>query len=204
MRSRPSALACVVLASSLGAAADARADETSASVHVDPFETKPGYAQFFATALGGVGFRFNNPFRLATPLGDDAESVSRTAPFVDLGLAATFGDPLGLQHGVTVRTAVPLSGISQVVVVPSYLAYRRRGAFALWGRAGVPLVLSREATWGLEGAVGSAFFLRGGVGLAAEVVGDVFYGAGTQEARVTSYPMLSGQFGVIVAYEVLP
>ena len=203
MRARRSVLACVVLAASLGVASEARADEV-ALVHTDPFETKPGYVQFFATALGGAGLRFNNPFRLATPLGADAESVSRTAPFVDLGLAATFGDPLGLQHGVTLRTAVALAGISQAVVTPSYLAYRRWGPWALWGRAGVPLVLSREPTWGLEGAVGTAWFVRGGVGLAAEVVGDMFYGAGTQEARVTSYPMLSGQAGVVIAYEVLP
>ena len=44
-----------------------------------PFATKPGYGQFFVTAMLGAGFRFNNPYRLSTPLGDDAESVSRTA-----------------------------------------------------------------------------------------------------------------------------
>src|SRR5262245_35093373 len=41
----------------------------------EPLTTKAGYAQIFATAMGGVGLRFNNPYRLSTPLGADAESV---------------------------------------------------------------------------------------------------------------------------------
>src|SRR5262245_35999271 len=64
----------------------------------EPFATKSGYTQVFATFMGGTGLRFNNPYRLSTPLGDDAESVSRTAAYVDIGLAMTLGSPLGFQH----------------------------------------------------------------------------------------------------------
>lgn len=199
------ALYLASFAAALGSARPAHAEPAAAEeVRVDPFETKPGYAQLFATALVGGGLRFNNPFRLATPLGSDAESVSRTASYVDLGVAATLGDPLGLQHGVTLRTSIALEGVGQVVMTPSYLAYRRFGALAAWGRAGVPLVFSPDATWGLEAAAGGAWFVRGGIGLAGEVVGDVFYGAGTADAKVTTYPVLSAQLGVVIAYEVLP
>jgi hypothetical protein len=185
-------------------ASPARGERAADEVSTSPFDTKPGYAQLMATALGGAGLRFNNPYRLATPLGRDAESVARSATFVEVGFGVTFGNPLGLQHGVTLRTSIAIEGVSQVVMTPSYLAYRRWGAFAVWGRAGVPLVLTPDATVGLEAAAGSAWFFRGGLGLAAELVSDVFYGAGTADVRVASYPMLSAQLGLLFAYEVLP
>ena len=34
----------------------------------EPFATKPGYVQLFASVYFGDGLRFNNPYRLATPL----------------------------------------------------------------------------------------------------------------------------------------
>jgi len=170
----------------------------------DPFRTRAGYAQFFATTFVGSGLRFNNPYRLATPLGNDAESLSRTATYVDLGFGATFGAPLGLQHGVAIRSSVALEGVGQVVMTPSYLAFRRWGALAAYGRAGVPLVLTPEVTWGMELAGGATWFFLGGFGLAAELVGDVFYGSGTREVSAATYPVLSGQLGLVIAYEVLP
>ncbi|MBX3186888.1 MAG: hypothetical protein KF819_07735 [Labilithrix sp.] len=170
----------------------------------EPFRTKPGYVQLFATTFVGTGLRFNNPYRLATVLGSDAESLSRTASYVDIGIGATFGNPLGLQHGVTLRTSAALQGVGQVVMTPSYLAWRRWRAFALYGRAGLPLVLTPDVTGGLEASVGGTWFFLGGLGVAAEVVGDVFYGAGTRENAVTTYPVLSGQLGLVAAYEVLP
>ncbi len=193
----------LAVTSLLVAAEPARAADPE-QVRVDPFATKPGYVQIMATVLGGAGLRFNNPFRLAKPLGSDAESVSRSAGFVELGLGATFGDPRRLQHGLTLRTAIAIEGVGQVVMAPSYLAYRRWGALAAWGRAGVPLVLAPESTWGLEAAAGGAYWVRGGIGVAAEIVGDVFYGAGTAEVGTVSYPMLSAQLGLVLAYEVLP
>lgn len=169
-----------------------------------PFESKKGYGQIFATALFGDGLRFNNPYRLATPLGSDAESVSRTASYVDFGLGVTFENPLGVQHGATLRTSFALEGVRQAVLTPSYLAWRRVRAFAVHGRFGVPFVLSPEATWGLEVAGGGSWFFLGGFGLTGEVVGDFFYGAGTRDVRAASYPVLSAQIGLIATYEVLP
>jgi hypothetical protein len=170
----------------------------------DPFRTKPGYVQLFVTSFLGDGLRFNNPYRLSTPLGGDAESVSRTAPYIDIGLAATFGNPLGLQHGGTLRTSAAVSGVGQLVMTPSYLAWRRWSSIALSGRAGIPLVVTPDVTWGLEAAFGATWFFLGGFGVAAEVVGDVFYGAGTREKSTVTYPVLSGQLGFVAAYEVLP
>ena len=182
-------------------AADARADEK----HVAPFDEKPGYMQFLATAMGGVGFRFNNPYRLATPLGDDAESVSRTSSYLDFGLTAlVFGSPLRIQHGFSLRMSIALEGVSQTVFTPSYLVWYRKGAWAGFGHAGLPIVASPDTTWGFEAAGGAAWFFLGGVGVMAEVLGDVFYGAGTADVGRTSYPMLSGQLGLIGSYEVLP
>jgi hypothetical protein len=181
------------------AASDAHAREKE-----EPFRSKDGYAQLFVSVMGGTGLRFNNPYRLATPLGEDAESVSRTAGYVDIGVAGTLGNPLGLQHGFAMRTTVAVEGVGQVVMTPSYFGWRRWGAWALYGRAGSALVLSPKVTWGLEASAGGAWFFLGGVALTAEIVGDLFYGAGTREVAVTTYPVLSGQLGILGTYEVLP
>jgi hypothetical protein len=173
-------------------------------VEASPFATKSGYAQIFATAFVGNGLRFNNPYRLSTPLGADAESVSRTAGYVDLGLAMTLGNPLGIQHGLALRTTAAIEGVGQIVTTPAYLAWRRWSAIAVYGRAGIPLVSTPEVTWGFEGAAGAAWFFLGGFGVAAELVGDVIYGAGTRDVRTVTYPILSGQLGFVAAYEVLP
>jgi hypothetical protein len=170
----------------------------------DPLATKPGYAQVFATVMTGTGLRFNNPYRLSTPLGDDAESVSRTAAYVDIGLAATLGNPLGFQHGAALRTTAAFEGVGQVVTTPSYFVWRRWRALAAFGRAGFPIVLTPDPTWGLEGALGGAIFFLGGIGACAEMIGDVFYGAGTGDVAVATYPVLSGQIGIIATYEALP
>ncbi|MFO0736339.1 MAG: hypothetical protein U0270_10675 [Labilithrix sp.] len=181
------------------------ASTASAREREDPFATKSGYMQFFATAMGGVGLRFNNPYRLQTSLGSDAESVSRTSSYADLGLATTlFGQPLGFQHGLALRTSIALEGVSQVVFTPSYLLWRRKGAWAGYGRAGFGVVTAPDLTWGLEAAGGAAWFFLGGIGLVAEVVGNVFYGVGTTDVATATYPVLSGQLGLIGSYEVLP
>lgn len=181
------------------APAAARAEE-----RVSWVDTKPGYAQLFVTTFVGDGLRFNNPYRLATPLGSDAESVSRTAAYVDFGAAATFGNPLGLQHGAALRFTHSLEGVPQWVVTPSYLMWRRWRSFALSGRAGVDIVTLPDVTVGLEAAAGATYFVRGGVGVAAEIVGDVFYGEGTRDTAVATYPVVSAQLGLVLAYEVLP
>ncbi len=171
---------------------------------VEPDEKVAGYMQLFATSFVGEGLRFNNPYRLATPLGSDAESVSLTSPYVDLGLAATFGGAGSWSHGMAFRMSIATSGVRQTVLTPSYMVYRRWPRAALYGRAGAAIVAQPEATWGGELGVGGVVFVRAGLGVAAEVVGDVFYGAGTREQAVTTYPVLSGQLGLVFAYEVFP
>jgi hypothetical protein len=170
----------------------------------DPFAVKPGYGQLFGSVMLGDGLRFNNPYRLRTPLGADAESVARTAAYVDLGLGVTLGNPLGFQHGASFRTSVAIEGLGQSVITPSYLLWRRKGALAAYGRAGVAVVVTPDVTWGFEGAAGGAWFLLGGIGVAAEVVGNVFYGTGTRDVAIAAYPMLAGQIGLLGTYEVLP
>jgi hypothetical protein len=207
---RSCVLVAVVLAATFGGPCPASADDADAQPaekprpEPDPFRTKPGYVQILATSFLGEGLRFNNPYRLATPLGSDAESVSLTAPYIDIGIAATFGNPLGLQHGGALRTSAALQGVGQVVMTPSYLAWRRWRSVALYGRGGVPIVATPDLTWGLEAGVGATWFFLGGIGVAAEVVGDVFYGAGTRDEATVTYPVLSGQLGLVLAYEVLP
>lgn len=156
------------------------------------------------TALFGDGLRFNNPYRLATVLGSDAESVSRTAAYVDLGAAALFGDPRGFLHGLTVRTSIAVEGISQVVLTPSYEIFRRFGPTAAWARLGTPILLAYAPSWGLEGALGGAIFVRAGFGVMAELVFDTMFGTGTRESRITTYPIASAQLGFVFHYEVLP
>ena len=175
-----------------------------AEAKIAPDDTKDGYFQVFATSFLGDGIRFNNPYRLATPLGSSAESLSRTAAYVDFGVALTLGAPAGLQHGVALRTSIAIEGVHQSVLTPSYLVWRRFRAWALYGRAGIPVVLSPDVTGGGEVGGGAVWFWRGGVGVAAEIVGDVIYGAGTREIARPAYPVMSAQLGVVVALEALP
>jgi hypothetical protein len=166
--------------------------------------TKTGYVQLFATSLFGDGLRFNNPYRLETILGKNAMSVSRTAAYVDLGLAATLGNPTGFQHGLAVRLSLAVEGVPQGVLAPSYFLWHRWRSLAAYARASVPIVLTPSVTMGLEGGLGGVWFFRSGIGVTAELVGDVFYGAGTREVAIPAYPVLSGQLGLMIAYEVLP
>lgn len=157
------------------------------------------------TTLGfGGGLRFNNPYRLQSQLGDDAESLSLTAPYVDLGLGISIGPPDGLQHGAALHLSLALSGVDQQTLTPSYQALYREGQLMIYGRLGSPILISPDANLGFELAGGLAWFLTGAVGLNAELVGDLFYGAATRETTYTVYPILSAQLGVAVDFEALP
>lgn len=158
----------------------------------------------FGTFGFGAGLRFNNPYRLSTPLGDSAESVSRTATYADFGAGFSVGSLRGFQHGMALRVSVATEGVGQSAMSMSYLLYRRKESFAYFGRAGIPLTLSPQVTWGLEAGVGAVYFVRGGVGFTAELIGDLFYGAATAERRITTYPLLSAQLGIVIDYEVFP
>jgi hypothetical protein len=169
-----------------------------------PAARKPGLLDVSAAAFVGDGLRFNNPYRLATLLGRNAQSPSRTASYLDVGAAFALGDPAYAANGIAFRASMALEGVSQSVIAASYLLFRRFSAWAAYARAGIPLVLSPDTTWGFEGAAGGIWFVSAGVGLATELVGDVFYGAGTREVATPAYPVLSAQAGLWLSWEAMP
>ena len=179
------------------ASANAAADEDAGFARsLSPFDV-------VGTAFVGDGLRFNNPYRLATVLGSTAESLSRTAGYVDVGGALLAGSPAHLAQGIALRVSVALEGVPQSVLTPSYLILHRAGPWGAYARAGLPIVLDPDTTWGIEGAAGGLWFARAGVGVAAELVGDVFYGAGTREVARPAYPVLSMQAGFWLSWEAL-
>lgn len=164
-----------------------------------------GYRHVFAAAGVGRGLRLNNPYRLRTPLGDDAESLSLTATYFDLGLGASFGNPRGWRHGMVAHLSVALEGVPQEVASLSYLLSTAVGRdFIGMVRAGVPVVLEPDLGAGLEAGVGGAFLFSGGFGLTAELVTSIFFGAATWESDPTFIPVISFQLGAYAEYEVLP
>ncbi len=177
--------------------ATAEADDAGGS------SRKASSIDLVATAFAGDGLRFNNPYRLASVLGSTAESLSRTAGYVDLGGAVLAGDPTKIAQGLALRVSIAVEGVPQAVATPSYLLLHRSGPWAAYGRAGVGLVVSPDVTWGLEGGAGGIWFARAGIGVAAELVGDVFYGAGTREVARPAYPVLSAQAGLWLSWEAL-
>ncbi|HEY8038303.1 MAG TPA: hypothetical protein VIF15_00845 [Polyangiaceae bacterium] len=196
MRALAAAVAIATLA--LPSAAHATDEDRS------PLARKSGWVDVFATAFVGDGLRFNNPYRLSTVLGSDAQSLSRTAAYADFGGAAVLGDPTVLAHGLALRASVGIEGVPQAVLTPAYLLLHRWGPWGAYGRAGVPIVLSPDTTWGVEGGAGGVWFARAGIGVAVELVGDLFYGAGTREVATPAYPVLSAQAGLWLSWEVMP
>jgi hypothetical protein len=159
----------------------------------------------FGTVALGKGFRFNNPYRLATPIGDSPESVSLTAAYLDLGLGAAYGPVDGFQHGGEVALGIATDGISQQVLGLSYvLVYPVLPDVLLRGRGGVPIVLGPDANVGFELAAGGAWLFTGGLGVTAELTGSLFYGAATLDTSTTTIPMLALELGLWLDYEVFP
>lgn len=184
----PMSLRIELLAAVLLLAAPARADT---------------YLRPFVTAGSGVGLRFNNPYRLATPLGKDAESLSLTAPYLSLGGGVALGDARGFQHGPVLRWDFALTGVGQHVIVPSWGAFRRGALFGGWARFGLPVLLTPNTNMGIELAAGGAWYVRSGVGITAELIGDLFWGTATPDNKRPAYPVLSSQLGVVVEWERL-
>ena len=83
------------------------------------------YAHLFGALEVGRGLRLNNPYRLETVLGDDAESLSLTATYLDVSAGAAFGRADLLQHGAALHASFALHGIPQEVLTPSYVAIAR-------------------------------------------------------------------------------
>ncbi len=164
-----------------------------------------GYAHLVGSLEIGKGLRFNNPYRLATQLGATAESTSLTSTYLDLGAGLAFGPPNGLEHGVALHLSFALAGVSQAVLTPTYFAaYRGPRRFLAYGRLGPSIVLTPDPTIGGELGVGFAWFFTARLAFAGELVGDVYYGAGTPTQGISTYPIFSGQLGLLVDYEILP
>lgn len=190
-RAAAAGLFSVLLSSTYGARAEAP----------DPVEPAES-PRAVATLSVGRGLRLNNPYRLATPLGDSAESLSLSATYLDLGLGMLFADD-GFHHGPSLSGALALQGIGQLVLTPSYLGELEVGrAWVLRGRLGLPLVVTPDTTVGMEAAVGSRLGVAYGLGLIAELVGSVFFGAATEERSVTTIPVIALQVGVCFEHAV--
>ena len=170
-----------------------------------PIGSSPDYWHTFGSLSLGDGIRFNNPYRLATPLGKTPESVSLTAAYFDLGLGAVRGPADGLGHGLVLHLSIAAQGIPQEVLSASYIALERvgNGRTMVFGRFGVPVILQPDLSGGLEAALGAAFMISSGIGVQGELVGSVYYGAGTLDRSVTTIPVVSGELGVFFDYEVL-
>jgi hypothetical protein len=145
----------------------------------------------------GRGLRFNNPYRLSKPLGDTAESVSLSATYLDAGIASLFPAAPRLEHGAALDALVALDGIDQFGLTPSYLVQYSSTPHLRWhARLGLPIVVAPDASLGLEAALGPSVPVAYGLGLTAELVGSVFFGAATEQKGVTTIPMLALQLGI--------
>src|SRR6187455_2490362 len=87
--------------------------------------SSPGYQHWLGGSYLGRGLRFNHPYRLRSVLGDEPESLSLGATYLDLHLGRTFGEPDGFEHGFAGHLSIALDGIRQEVFTPSYLLVRR-------------------------------------------------------------------------------
>lgn len=185
------------------AAADPRVELTKKERRL--LEEPSGYAHTFATLAVGTGLRFSNPYRLSNVLGETSESLSLTAPYLDLGGNLLFGDPEGLQHGGALHLGTSLSGVTQPFLSASYLlAYGGLGPFLPYGRVGPSILFAPDVNVGAEIAGGAAVFFAGALGITSELVFDLYYGAATLDSSYSAIPVLSFQIGLVVDYEVLP
>lgn len=176
------------------------------ALRVGPKQSSPaGLAHAFSAVSIGRGFRFNNPYRLETVLGQSAESLSLTANYLNLALGASFGDPHGIRHGAAGHFSMALEGVPQQVVGLSYLVLSPLGRdFMLLGRGGVPVVVNPDLGVGLELGFGGAYLITGGLGVMAELISSLFFGAATWDHDPTLFPVVSLQLGAYAEYEFLP
>jgi len=163
------------------------------------------YGRISTALMVGRGLRFNNPYRLSTQLGETAESLSLTATYLDASFAMSFGAPDSIQHGAALHLSFSLEGVPQQAISASYvLGYRAAEPFLVYGRLGPSLLVAPDANVGGELAAGAAYMVTGVFGVTAEIVGNLYYGAGTYASEYTAYPILSAQLGLVGDLEVLP
>jgi hypothetical protein len=164
-----------------------------------------GVVHLFGGLAAGRGLRFDNPYRLQTELGSNAQSVSLSATYLDAYLGAAFGGAGPIFHGAVVHGSFATDGIPQEVVTPSYLLLVRPAPrWGVVGRVGLPIVIEPDANVGFEMAAGGQLYLTAAVGLSASLVGSLFYGAATLDTPRTAIPILSFEAGAFFDYEVLP
>ena len=204
---RRGAIACA-LSCALGiglAQAEPAAQPVGYERYRTPIADGAAYWHGFGSLALGDGLRFNNPYRLSTPLGKTPESLSRTAAYYDLGLGVVRGPPDGLAHGAVLHLSVAAQGIPQEVLSLSYIALEGigNGRTMLFGRAGIPIVLQPDLGGGIEAGFGGAFMISAGLGVQSELVGSLYYGAGTLDRSVTTIPVLSAELGLFIDYEIL-
>src|SRR5882757_9998128 len=110
----------------------AQAEPTAPPVGYERYRTPiadgSAYWHGFGSLALGDGLRFNNPYRLSTPLGKTPESLSLTAAYLDLALGVVRGPPDGLGHGAIVHLSIAAQGIPQEVLSLSYIALERIGS----------------------------------------------------------------------------
>jgi hypothetical protein len=90
------------------------------------------------------------------------------------------------------------------VITPSYGVFQRGAWFGGWARFGFPILLAPDLNVGPEVAFGGAFYVRSGIAITTEIIGDLFWGAATPDDKRPIYPVLSGQLGVMLEWEQLP
>jgi hypothetical protein len=197
------------LVAGLSGAPSLRADdggEARSDAPTAPTLLKVGssYHLFFGAGLGG-SLRLNNPYRLHDELGSTAESISMPPPYASLRLGATVRGTGKLSHGVELDGSFALAGMPQEVLTPSYLAlFHLNQRWMFRGRAGIPIVIEPDANAGFEIAAGAVFFGTAALGITADVIGSLFYGAATLDTPRTAIPIASLEIGLVYDYEVLP
>lgn len=193
---------------------DVEAAEPDSSGHAPPADEGPEASEtplpprtafhLFGGLAVGKGIRFNDPYRLQTELGDSAESLSLTASYLDAYAAATLNTRGKVSQGIALHASFALDGVPQEVLTPSYVFfYRPVPRWGLVGRAGIPIVIEPDASAGFELSGGGIFYLTAALGITADLVGDLFFGAATPDTPRTTIPIASLQLGVVYDYEVL-
>jgi hypothetical protein len=167
--------------------------------------SRQAYKHWIGGLYLGRGLRLNNPYRLSTVLGDDAESLSLTATYLDVHVGRTFSEPDGFEHGIAAHFSIATDGIRQEVLSPSYLLLRRFSPRLLgYARAGAAIVLEPDASVGLEAGLAGVYFVSANLGFGAELDFSLFYGAATIDRAVTTIPVASLALGVFFDWEQLP
>ncbi|HTQ06555.1 MAG TPA: hypothetical protein VMI54_22000 [Polyangiaceae bacterium] len=174
--------------------------DLSRSVASTPAAPLGTYVHLFGELSLGKGVHTNNPFRLGT-----SDALGFTATYLDLSAGVVFGPPDSLQHGLQLSLLAATEGVGQQVFGAYYAALLPLGEHALLrGRAGVPIVITPDASMGLEAGAGGAWLFTGGIGASAELVGSLFYGAASPDRTKTAIPIIALQIGAWFDHEVLP